>query len=60
MLEYGMYYKPYALQYIFSSTWEHQGMMTSLIILNEEHARSDDVLLILQVNSEAYTITGGR
>jgi hypothetical protein len=42
-------------------TWEHQGMMTSLndIILNKEHARSDDGLHILQVNSEAYYIQKG-
>jgi hypothetical protein len=34
-------------------------MVMSLIILNKEHTRSDDVLHILQVNSEAHQIQKG-
>jgi hypothetical protein len=36
-----------ALHLFRQRTWEHQGMMTSLIIY-EEHARSDDVLYIFK------------
>jgi hypothetical protein len=54
-----MHYK--LLQYLFfrQRTWEYQGMMTSLTILNKESARYDDVLHILLVNSEAQQIQKG-